>query len=82
MVLSNFMSKELLDNVALEKNMLIFASFLFKNISHVENALKRMVLVKDKSMQSSERHVSEVILVCNPKAKFKVRSSFDSGIWG
>lgn len=52
MVLSSFMSGELLDNDALEKNMLILASVLFKNISHVENVLKRIMLVKDKSMQS------------------------------
>lgn len=46
------MSRELLDNVALKKNMLIFTSVLSKNISHVKNALKRIMLVDDKSMQS------------------------------
>lgn len=43
---------ELLGNVALEKNMLIFTSVLFKNISHVKSALKKIMLVNDKSMQS------------------------------
>lgn len=52
MVLSNFMSRELLDNIALVKNMLIFNSVLFKNLSHAENALKRIMLLKDKSIQS------------------------------
>lgn len=48
--LSNFMSRKLLDNVALEKNMHIFVNVLFKNIPSVENALKRIVPVKDKRM--------------------------------
>lgn len=45
------MSRELLDNVALEKNKHIFVNVSFKNISSVENVLKRIVPVKDKSMQ-------------------------------
>lgn len=44
------MSRELLDNVATEKNTHIFVNVLFKNISSVENALKRIMPVKDKSM--------------------------------
>lgn len=44
------MSGELLDNVALEKNMHISVNVLFKNTSSVENALERIIPVKDKSM--------------------------------
>lgn len=52
MVLSNVICRELLDNVAPEKNRLSFASVLVKNISHIENVLKRIMLAKHKSIQS------------------------------
>lgn len=45
------MSREILDNVALEKKKHIFVNVSFKNIPSVENYLKRIVPVKDKSMQ-------------------------------
>ena len=80
--LSNIVSREFLDNVAAEKNTHMFVNMLFKNISSVENALKRIMPVRDESTESYERQISEVTLVCNPKAKFKARSSFDSGTLG
>lgn len=44
------MSRELLDKVALEKNVHIFVNVLFKNISSVENALKMTMPVNEESM--------------------------------
>lgn len=57
-VLSKVMCRELLDNAALEKNTFILLVFYLrtylrtKNISHVENVLKRIVLVKGKGIQT------------------------------